>query len=1127
MPRAGQIARAITAIAALMALIVGVPAILWWLAGNPLPQQAPSISDITDALTRPDDGRLFLGALTIAGWITWVSFVVAVAAEIPAQLRGRRTARLPLLGPQQRLAAGLVAAVALLAASPTIASASTTPVYAATPSQAPAAVAVSAPRLTPPTADYIVHRVQPGETTASITRLYTGDPARFQQILAPNIGRAQPGGQALREGQVSVKAGWTLHIPADVVTTTVYEVERGDWLTYIAERFHGDKNAYPDLQRLNPELKQRDGRFPDHIEKTWRIRVGATVNDRGPREHATGRIVAAPRKASTPAPNTPPSGGGAAVSSTPPAAGVSPSSSASPAPAPAATNAAPATPAATPTQRPAAADGHQPAEDGSMLDQALLVGVPLIGAGLLAALLLTTLRRRRRRQQHHRPVGRRLPEPVSPQVEMQMRVVAQPIAVDRLDQALRVLAAALVDRPAEQMPDIVGAWLAGDTVNLLLTGACPNPPAPWVGDQRNWSLPGDVPLPDVDGQLAPLPTLVAVGSRPGMHLLVDLERLGLLTITGDPSRAGDLLRYFAAELACNTWSDHVEITVAGFDAAETGELIALGGDRIDAAPSVAVAVERIRRRASQVVQSLDHLGAGDPLTGRVADIAADAWMPHVLLAHNPNPDEIAALETLDNDLTATGRCAVAVAVTARQEIGRWPVSIDPAGVLSVDFLGMTGADASLTAAGLPRPELANLAQLLDTARRGTPETPRPGAPATAGSDEDWPPVPPAAETESWAQGTDAAGSLLRDSLDAEQDEHDPTDDEAPADLDDTAPAAQTTDPTTVATAVPLPAPDESGRADDEVTRIPAVIALPGRQAVARNRVTTPVRRRHSDPSLDADIRAWSDGDPNDPTRPRIAILGPVTVEAGGQLPSERLRFYAEIVTFLAARGKRGVTTEQFDEAMWPGQQVKATSRRVAVARARSWLGNTPDGEPWLPDATADRSYRLREGYLLDWWLFRRLRARGESRGPAGANDLRQALALVRGVPLAGADVAYSAVARNPYPWLPKSDIQPYHLASGVVDTAHRLVELCLEGGDIATARWAVDQAWLADTERASDIAWRDLLRVADAEGNTAELEQLLDGLMQARDAEVPEDLDKATYGLLCDLMPDRMRAGVR
>ena len=119
------------------------------------------------------------------------------------------------------------------------------------------------------------------------------------------------------------------------------------------------------------------------------------------------------------------------------------------------------------------------------------------------------------------------------------------------------------------------------------------------------------------------------------------------------------------------------------------------------------------------------------------------------------------------------------------------------------------------------------------------------------------------------------------------------------------------------------------------------------------------------------------------------------------------------------------------------------------------------------------------------------------------------------------------MARNPYVWLPTSEIQPHHLASAVVDTAHRLVELSLDGGDVAGARWAVDQAWLADPYRASDIAWRDVLRVVSAEGNTAALGQLLGELMQARDAEVPEDLDRETYRLLCDLMPDQMRAGVR
>jgi hypothetical protein len=768
-----------------------------------------------------------------------------------------------------------------------------------------------------------------------------------------------------------------------------------------------------------------------------------------------------------------------------------------------------------------------------MLDTALLIGVPLVGAGLLATLTLTTLRRRRHRQAQHRPVGRRQPEPVAPRVETQLHVVAEPAAVDRLDHALRVLAVGLADRAADQIPDIVGAWLTGGTVNLLLTAPCPNPPAGWVADQLTWTLPDDAVLPEADGQLAPLPVLVAVGSQPGMHLLLDLERLGLLAITGDHERAGDLLRYLAAELSLNSWSDHVEVTVAGFDATQTSELLALGADRMDAAPSVANAIDRIRRRAGQVVQSLDHLDAADPLTGRVKDIAADAWMPHVLLINEPTPEDITALEALDNDLAATGRCAVAIAVTTNAPIGRWPVGIDAQGDMSIGFLGMSGQEA-IPAARLPRAELTKLADLFNTARRGTRAAQRTDP---TDADIDWPPVPPAPEPEPWAHGTDAAGALLTgmpeqadtaDQPDRADEESDPTDDEAP-DLGPTPPSAglldqqQAATHTTALDEMPLDQPGAEDRQDGSA-RVPAVVAVVGPQPI-RKRVTTPVRaRRHSDPTLDADLRAWTDADPN---RPRIAILGPVTVEAPGQLPDERVRFYAEIIVYLATRGRRGATSDQFDDAIWPDQQVKANTGRVAVARARRWLGEAPDGQPWLPDATADRRYRIRDGYLFDWHLFRRLRSRGEGRGPAGTNDLRYALSLVRGAPLASADVAYSSAARNPYVWLPTSEIQPHHLAAAVVDTAHRLVELCLDGGDISGARWAVDQAWLADPERASDIAWRDLLRVAAAEGNSAELDQLLGELMNARDAEVPEDLDRETYRLLYDLMPERMRAGVR
>ena len=173
---------------------------------------------------------------------------------------------------------------------------------------------------------------------------------------------------------------------------------------------------------------------------------------------------------------------------------------------------------------------------------------------------------------------------------------------------------------------------------------------------------------------------------------------------------------------------------------------------------------------------------------------------------------------------------------------------------------------------------------------------------------------------------------------------------------------------------------------------------------------------------------------------------------------------------------------------------------------------------------SDRLYRLNSGYLLDWHLFRRLRSRGESRGAAGVKDLRAALELVRGVPLDGAERAYAAGARNPFTWLPESDIYPGHITSAIVDTAHELAELYLEAGDPTGARWAVQQAWLADPERGDDAPWHDIMRAAHAEGHTAELRNLLGELMRVREAEVPEDLTPVTYALLRELLPDLLAA---
>jgi len=909
----------------------------------------------------------------------------------------------------------------------------------------------------------------------------------------------------------------------------VYQVAPGDWLWHIAARFLGDPERYTEIAALNPGLEHRDHRFPDHIEATWRVVLPADAHDRGPHAHAAGQLVTPTPPAAPPdggQPGTGPSVPGQPGNGPQPGGGVptptpatpttptpSPSASATASPgataSPSAGNTATSSAAASPTTTPTPAAQPDGAVDDGGLDgeEIAVVSSVLAGAGLLAALILRTVARRRQRQQQHRRSGRRLPNPRGGATERKLRIAEQPADVDRLDAALRHLAAALAERDSAYLPDIVGAWIVGGTVQLILTRRCENPPSPWIDEGHQWTLPATTALPEVPDQVAPLPTLVAVGSQPGRHLLIDLERLGTLTINGDPDCALALLRYIVSELACNIWSDEVDVIIAGFATEETELLVALNPDRITATSAVPDTVTRLRRRLASTRASLGHAGLDDVFAARVGDIG-DVWPPQVLLVADPSSQSLAALTELHTDLSDAGRGAVAVAFTGddRSDIGRSRVTVTPDGQLHIRLPALT---TSAVAAGLPADELAPLAEIMRSAREAATE-----------------PTPPATEAEPWAEGTDAAGALLDLFSDTaaprtdDGEEHatpteEPVGGQGPDVVGD-----QPAEHAAAATDRAAPAaPEQPGSPAEPITSVSvaAVAASPRRAVTAAIRQ----RRRQADPHLDSDLRAWLD---RDPSRPRIGVLGPVTIDAPGPRPEHRQRFHAEIIVYLAQRGARGADRARLEDVLWPDKTVKDGALRVAMTRARRWLGDTPDGQPWLPEMGADRTYRLADGVLLDWHLFRRLRSRGEAHGPAGVKDLYAALDLVRGVPLDGADRAYAARARNPYTWLPESDIFPPHIVSAIVDTAHQLAQLCLDAGDTAGARSAVQRAWLADPYRGDDELWHDIMHAEYVDGHTAQLRQLLAELMHARDAEVPEDLQPTTYQRLRSLLPDLLNA---
>ena len=1111
----------------LIVLLFGVPTALVFFGGSPANIRGATPGAIWTAISSPDSGQVFVIAVVIVGWLAWASFAVATVVECVNWIGNSSGRRVPLLGAQQRLAAGLIAAIVMMTGAPAMASATAAPARAA---------AVAAPYVhtehtehppapvdNTPAVSTAIHHVARGETLLDVAEQY-GVPSDV--IAAANVGRIQPDGGALATGQSRLYPGWQLQIPTDATTSTMasaalapdqvdadtYVVKHGDYLGDIAERTLGEFDDYRQIAALNPTLiPERSGPHgPDHIEPGWKLQLPPAATDHGPQTHATGHVTSRPGPppaAVSPAPATPPThlnspAPSPSVSAQPDTASASPPATAPPAAAagPTGTQSLPSSPPSAPTSgqpsssfapssaaAPTPSTAPTPAVPGAAThaDRSVAGDAPeassrvtttaLAGAGLLAALLISGLVARRRRQQPHRRADRRLPHPAGGATERVLQVASQPADVERLEAAMRTLAAGLAGRDHDRLPDVLGAWIDDGEIRLILATPCSDPPAPWIAAAGYWSLPANAAPDDGDVGAPPLPALTAVGSERGRHLLLDLERLGNLTILGTRDRRMALLRYVASELACNTWSDDVNVTIAGFDPDEAALLVELKPGRMRAAASISEAVSRLRQAAAVSATALRDVGAVDAFAGRINDLAADAWMPQILLVADPSAAESAALAELASDLRAAGRCAIAIAAANTDVLvgGGHAIAIDDDGslaIISPELRSTIGTMQPVAAAGLPMEEVQRIAHIMARAR--------------ALDDE---PVPPAAETERWATGTDAAGALLDD---------------------DTVVVEDIDRLNTYATAA-------SEAVAESVGAVRA--AIPARSdSVPTRVVSAAVRQRRdiADPGLTADLQAWLD---RDATRPRIGILGPVTLEAG-EAPEERRRAIAEVIVYLAQRGARGVDPAAMEDALWAGTPVKPGRLRVEISRARSWLGETPAGLPWLPMQDSDHMYRLADGYLLDWHLFRRLRSRGEAHGAAGVRDLRAALELVRGAPLAGGERAYRTRNRLPYTWLPDSDIYPLHISAAIADTARQLAELYMAAGDTVAARWAVHQGWRGDPDRGDDALWRLLMHAEAADGRDGELRVLLNDLMDAREAEVPEDL--TAYPWLCDLLPE-------
>ena len=234
---AREIGAGLVATASLVAAVVGLPVLLYLVAGVPIPHQAPSPGQITHALSSRDNGQLFLSALLVIAWAGWAVFTISVVVEAAAVIRGRAAIRLPGCALSQQLAGALVAAAAvlivatpappnglasrdtaallpLLTGNPIIVTANADPTFPAhghpngvAPHSAHRAPSVGAE----PLPSYTVQR---RDTLWAIAERHLADPERWQEIARLNYDRPQPDGRTLTDSHW-IYPGWHLLLPAD------------------------------------------------------------------------------------------------------------------------------------------------------------------------------------------------------------------------------------------------------------------------------------------------------------------------------------------------------------------------------------------------------------------------------------------------------------------------------------------------------------------------------------------------------------------------------------------------------------------------------------------------------------------------------------------------------------------------------------------------------------------------------------------------------------------------------------------------------------------------------------------------------------------------------------------------
>lgn len=1027
-----KLLRGLGALIVIGAILVGVPILLVLIAGNPLPTSAQwqAIFSLT-----PDYGYVILTTkvLPLLCWFAWLAFAGPLLLEIGAGLAGRQTRkRVGAFRGQQRLAASLVAAVAVMLTGFGALGGAATPAVAAEPVHATSAAWSQALEVTPLEQAPVAETSPPAATANAVT-----------QDVAPVIKNV----------------------------TVDHNVVRGDTLWDLAEKYYGDGQRYPEIFEANRGIAQADGRVlsdPDLIITGWTLAVPNVQVEEAP-------------PAPTPEPPAP-ADPDDSVTGSAGASGVDADGSGGDGSGGGGSGGAAGGVAGDQGgQQETGANDQASVQDESAADDALEdnaseaeYAVPLAtvggAVGLLVAGLLAALGTRRLRQRRKRLAGERIamPSQAAADLELELRLVENPIGVEDIDNALRGLQAWAEDTGAV-LPELLAVRLADDEIAVYLTEPAdlPEPFEAAHPDRTAWVVRPGRAEPPPRPTVSPYPALTTIGTDDaGGVLLLDLEQVGSLNVVGDAETARGVLTAIAVELAVNPWSDQIQATLVGMP---HGLAHDLGRFRVQHVDDVPALIRNLRADMEDRRTALDSYDVDDVHQARVKATDLESWAPHiVILGVEPPEAQRNELAELVAHMPRLGIATVASGDSI--EAGSTVVITDrtTAEYRSGGQLPPLPFHPQLLAGE----ELELIQNLFDTTAQ-----------------------------ESHAADL-GAENLVEERTVLEEDDADLT----------------VVPPRVESVAAPAEAPEAELTDDDSPKVADAPTALVDDEVSSAPRTDAEGSDLDTDPAVPADgpgvpvdvAPSVLDRVPDWPA-PYVRMLGPVdALNVPEKLPGRGV----EMMAYLLLQGGQ-VPGAQLQKAFWPDKvDQDANNARQLAKHLRNVMGADPDGHKLLPEGRKEVGFLIHPAIRSDWDDFRSLI--GSDLKTTPNEDLIAAIRLVRGQPLT------PPTNRRGW-WVWRAPAEEAMIAA-ILDAADELAHRALRRGEFDQARFAARIAQSADP--LNEAGWRLELEAAMRAGSAAEFSRVVDELYARPGGGDPDyELDEATQQLI-DSAPAKL-AGSR